>query len=392
MPRYSGADRYFPTPSPVRRAPFIISGVPADSFTMEETVRYAFHLMERHCRDGRPRYACTLNEDSLAGTLKLSLDAKRSAVLLNVFRQADMVMTDGDPIIRASRFLGPTLKERTAGADLVHRIILEASARGKSIFLLGDGDARDTAARIKEQYPDVTAAGWDAPAVRTGWRKTPAWAADSGVAERINASGADILIVAMGSLKEGLWLHENRRLIRAPLAIGIGRAFDAGGGPYDLGNFRTRPCRPSVASILKMVALMGPSIFLHQYARAVTPHGYLKMCRSEIVTKHGRRAGSDFIALTLPGSVDSNSARRIGALVSSRPAARLIVDFRTVEFIDSAGLGMLLDLILRWDASEYPISFTGLNSGVRKHLRVNRMYDLISSREYADVEEALASR
>ncbi|MFY9110384.1 MAG: WecB/TagA/CpsF family glycosyltransferase [Desulfomonilia bacterium] len=376
----------------MRRAPFIISGVPADSFTMEEAVRYAFHLMERHCRDGRSRYACTLNEDSLAGTLKLSLDAKRSSVLLNVFRQADMVMTDGDSIIRASRLLGPALKECSAGADLVHRIILEASARGKSIFLLGDGDARDTAARIKERYPDVTAAGWDAPAGSTGWRKTQAWVADSGVAERINASGADILIVAMGSLKEGLWLHENRRLIRAPLAIGIGRAFDAGGGPCDPGNFRTRPCRPSVASILKMVALMGPSIFLHQYARAVTPHGYLKMCRSEIVTKHGRRAGSDFIALTLPGSVDSDSARRISALVSSRPSARLIVDFRTVEFIDSAGLGMLLDLILRWDASEYPISFTGLNSGVRKHLRVNRMYDLISSREYADVEEALASR
>jgi len=392
MPRYSGSDRYFPITSPVRRAPFIISGVPADSFTMEEAVRYAFHLMERHCRDGRSRYACTLNEDSLAGTLKLSLDAKRSSVLLNVFRQADMVMTDGDSIIRASRLLGPALKECSAGADLVHRIILEASARGKSIFLLGDGDARDTAARIKERYPDVTAAGWDAPAGSTGWRKTQAWVADSGVAERINASGADILIVAMGSLKEGLWLHENRRLIRAPLAIGIGRAFDAGGGPCDPGNFRTRPCRPSVASILKMVALMGPSIFLHQYARAVTPHGYLKMCRSEIVTKHGRRAGSDFIALTLPGSVDSDSARRISALVSSRPSARLIVDFRTVEFIDSAGLGMLLDLILRWDASEYPISFTGLNSGVRKHLRVNRMYDLISSREYADVEEALASR
>lgn len=383
-------DSGFPIPSLVRRTPVIILGVPVDSFTVAETVEYVFHLLDCHAHDKRPRSVCTLNADSLADTLSWSMKRLRYSEHLNMLRKADMIMADGAPIIRASRLLGPALKEDIAGADLVPRLIREASKKGKSIYFLGDGVAQDAVDRLKDMYPALKIAGWGAPAARTTSRMIRnACPYDDEAADRISASGADILITAIGGPQERAWFQRNRNLIRVPVSISIGRPFDKRDGFGIRKHFRMRLWNSSPADILKIVALIRPSVFFHQYARAVTPHEYLKMCRNEIVAKHGIREGTAFTLLNLPGSVDSDAARRIHAVIPGKPSARLIVDFRVVDFMDSAGLGALLDLIIRWDASAYEISFAGLSKTIRKCLVVNRLHDLVSEREYADAEEAL---
>lgn len=42
----------------------------------------------------------------------------------------------------------------------------------------------------------------------------------------INASGADIVLVALGVPRQELWLHRNAAFLNAGLTMGVGAAFD----------------------------------------------------------------------------------------------------------------------------------------------------------------------
>jgi N-acetylglucosaminyldiphosphoundecaprenol N-acetyl-beta-D-mannosaminyltransferase len=49
---------------------------------------------------------------------------------------------------------------------------------------------------------------------------------DADTAARINAAGADIIWVGLGSPKQDVWNALNRAALNAPVLIGIGAAFD----------------------------------------------------------------------------------------------------------------------------------------------------------------------
>jgi N-acetylglucosaminyldiphosphoundecaprenol N-acetyl-beta-D-mannosaminyltransferase len=46
------------------------------------------------------------------------------------------------------------------------------------------------------------------------------------VADRINASGAEIVWVGTGSPRQELWMQRMRPLLQAPVLVGVGAAFD----------------------------------------------------------------------------------------------------------------------------------------------------------------------
>ena len=51
-------------------------------------------------------------------------------------------------------------------------------------------------------------------------------AVDPAVVERLNDSGADVIWVGLGSPKQDIWMMRYRPVLRAPLLIGVGAAFD----------------------------------------------------------------------------------------------------------------------------------------------------------------------
>ena len=49
---------------------------------------------------------------------------------------------------------------------------------------------------------------------------------DSGLIARINASGADVVLVAMGNPLQEMWILDNHHQLNAPLLLGVGALFD----------------------------------------------------------------------------------------------------------------------------------------------------------------------
>jgi N-acetylglucosaminyldiphosphoundecaprenol N-acetyl-beta-D-mannosaminyltransferase len=81
------------------------------------------------------------------------------------FREADLVMADGMPLVWASRLQHTPLPERVAGSDLIWSLTRGAARLGASVFLVGGspGTADQAARRFVEAEPGLQIAGTRCP-------------------------------------------------------------------------------------------------------------------------------------------------------------------------------------------------------------------------------------
>ncbi|MBW7877757.1 MAG: WecB/TagA/CpsF family glycosyltransferase [Anaerolineae bacterium] len=158
-------------------------------------------------------HVCTINPEFV-------MVAQTDPVFRRVLRQADLCVPDGIGLLLAARMLGRKLPERVTGSDGVPRIAERAAREGWSLFLLGaaEGIAAQAAAILIERYPGLKIAGTFSGSAR---REDE----DAQVA-MINASGADILLVAYGAPKQDAWIARNAPRLNVKMAMGIGGSLD----------------------------------------------------------------------------------------------------------------------------------------------------------------------
>ena len=144
--------------------------------------------------------------------------ARTDPALRNILNQADIGICDGVGVAIAAKLLHGLTIKRCTGCDLFMEIIDSAAEKGWSTYLLGASSESNQAAaeQLAMTYPNLQIAGR-----HDGYFKN-----DSEMIDKINASRADILFVAMGSPKQEYWIWENRSAINAPFCMGVGGSFD----------------------------------------------------------------------------------------------------------------------------------------------------------------------
>lgn len=192
-----------------------ILGIPVDALGWDEAVDLATDwLLDRQ---GSPAHIVTANPEMI-------VRAHGDPRLREVLRSADLVVPDGTGVVWAARTLGRPVPGRIAGIDLTSALLARAADHGRSVFLLGaePGIAELAGSRLVGRDPDLCIAGthhgYFAPA------ESPE------VVARINESGADLLLVAMGVPRQELWIAEWRDELKVRVAIGVGGAFDVFAG------------------------------------------------------------------------------------------------------------------------------------------------------------------
>jgi exopolysaccharide biosynthesis WecB/TagA/CpsF family protein len=189
-----------------------IAGVPIDPVAMPVAVGRIVGAVG----GGRLLQICTVNLDFV-------VRAQTNAELAQILARADLNVADGAPVVWLSRLTGHRIPGRIAGADLVPLTIRAAAACGASVFLLGgqDGVAQKASTRLLARHPALRIAGVHEPPVA----KIDAMD-DENIVELVNASKADILIVALGHPKQELWIDRNRERLHVSVAIGAGCCLD----------------------------------------------------------------------------------------------------------------------------------------------------------------------
>lgn len=189
-----------------------ILGLEIDNLTMAESLDSVSTLIESR----NFGFAVTPNVDHV---MKLRRDANLRAI----YRQAQFVFADGVPLLWASAILGSPLKERVNGTDLFERLCAVAADRDYSVYFLGGnpGSAAAAARALTQRHPRLHCAGCWCP--EPGFEKDPG--ATKAIQERIAASKADILFVALGAPKQEDWIYRFARQTGVAFAIGIGISF-----------------------------------------------------------------------------------------------------------------------------------------------------------------------
>lgn len=187
-----------------------VLGVPVDAATFDSLLKTITCWVAS--RD-RLHQICTVSPEFV-------MLAQDNADFMAVLRQADLCVADGVGLLFAARYLGHPLPERVTGSDGVPLIAQRAAREGWRLYLLGaaPGVAEQAAARLTGQNPGLQIAG-----VYAG---SPAPAEADAIIERVNASRADILLVAYGAPRQDLWIAQHRDRLAVPVAMGVGGTFD----------------------------------------------------------------------------------------------------------------------------------------------------------------------
>lgn len=139
-----------------------------------------------------------------------------------ILNQTDLATADGAGLIWAGRLLQREKLIRVTGVDLSQELLIGKCPEAK-IYLLGG--APGIAEAVKEKFNQGSIVG----AESGGKLKAGEWLLEENqaVIERINQSGANILLVAFGQVKQEMWLAKNlSKLSKIKIAIGVGGTFD----------------------------------------------------------------------------------------------------------------------------------------------------------------------
>ena len=133
---------------------------------------------------------------------------------------ADFLLPDGIGVALAAKMTGHDLTENLNGTDFIPALLKEAAKMGKSVYLFGGtaGTADKAANNLIHKIPGLKIAG-----TRDGFAQAQN---DTAIIADINASGADIVLVALGVPMQELWLHRHAPYIDAELTMGVGAALD----------------------------------------------------------------------------------------------------------------------------------------------------------------------
>ena len=164
-------------------------------------------------RQGRSICACNVHS---------VVEARHDPQLAAAIASADLVIADGAPIAWLMRRAGCAKQRRVSGPDLMWAYLPAAAAQGHRVFLYGSTTetlARLTA-RTQECFPGLVIAGTHAPPFRLENELE-----DRQIVDRINASDAASVWVALGCPKQEAWIASHRNRIHSVM-VGVGAAFD----------------------------------------------------------------------------------------------------------------------------------------------------------------------
>ena len=144
----------------------------------------------------------------------------RDRAYMTAVRCADVLLPDGIGIAMAARMTGQRLAANLNGTDLIPALLAQAARMGKSVYLFGGtpGTAEAAAAQLIRRMPHLRIAG-----TRDGF--AGATDAEAVIAD-INASGAAIVLVALGVPMQEIWIHRHAHRLDAQLVTGVGAALD----------------------------------------------------------------------------------------------------------------------------------------------------------------------
>lgn len=186
-----------------------ILGVPVDCVNMAQTVEFVAESIQA----GRQISVLAVNPEKV-------IKAQTDATVMRLLRNAGLLIPDGIGVVLAARIFGLGKMQRVPGSELMPKLCELAVRKGLKVFFFGASPEVNlrAAQRLLERYPGLAIVG-----NQHGYVKD---AEMPELIERINASQAQMLFVALGSPRQELWIEHYAPHLNVKIFQGVGGTFD----------------------------------------------------------------------------------------------------------------------------------------------------------------------
>lgn len=144
--------------------------------------------------------------------------ARRDSAFRDSVLHSDLSLMDGTPLVWVARLMGVPIPERVSGSDLFERLNAPG-APPLSVYFFGGppGVAARAATRLNARGGPLRCVGHD----EGGFGSVEDMSSEE-IIQRINASGADFLVVALGAAKGQAWIEHNTQRLTVPVISHLG--------------------------------------------------------------------------------------------------------------------------------------------------------------------------
>lgn len=184
-----------------------------DNLTMAETLDAIDMLIQQD----KNAYVVTPNVDHI-------VQLESGGELCEVYKNADLILTDGKPLLWIAKWYGTPIKEKISGSDLFPRLCEMASKKGYKMFFLGaaEGVAAKAAENLMKRFPGLNVVGTYSPPY--GFEKNAEEMRK--IEDMIKVANPHILIVGLGCPKQEKFIFHNRDKLGVPISLGLGASLD----------------------------------------------------------------------------------------------------------------------------------------------------------------------
>ncbi len=191
-----------------------ILGVKIDKVTEEEALAKAMEFL----KGDKVAKIYTPNPEII-------MSARNDSEFMEILNDADLCTADGIGVVYGAKILNDPVPCRVAGFDLTCNILDKMKDTEDGVFLFGakPGVAEIAASKLEEKYPGLKVMG-----TNDGYftdKDVPA------IIEKINKSGAKLVLVCLGAKKQEKWIKDNcDKLTDVRLCMGVGGTVDVFAG------------------------------------------------------------------------------------------------------------------------------------------------------------------
>ncbi|MBI2428664.1 MAG: WecB/TagA/CpsF family glycosyltransferase [Ignavibacteriales bacterium] len=191
---------------------FYLMGTRVDNIDSDLALRIVRHYAVDHGAD-RARKIFFTNVHSICS-------AQQNEILKQCINLGDLVLPDGSGLRIGGKMTGNPIIENLNGTDFTPKVLRMAEDEGLSLFFFGAEEpvVQQCCNRIRNAYPKLRIAGY-----RNGYFQE---SEDKNIVEQINAARPDILLVALGTPKQEIWLTRYSHDLNVNVAMAVGGLFD----------------------------------------------------------------------------------------------------------------------------------------------------------------------
>ncbi|OHR74233.1 hypothetical protein HMPREF3291_04410 [Bacillus sp. HMSC76G11] len=240
------------------------------NLSLYETVE----LIEKNINNKKKVNIHTVNVDHL-------ILSKKNKNFEKYMLDAEIVLADGMPIVWYSKMIKKPLKERVTGVDLSEKLFADSKKRNFKVFLLGGGPgvAEACVQKMTQIYGEIQIAGTYCPSAE----EIANPAKSKQIVERINSTGANILLVALGAPKQELWIKTYKNQLNSNINIGVGATFDFLSGSIK----RANPIFQKIGMEWFYRMMTDPRRLVKRYI--IDDSYFIVLCVKDLTKRFGRR-------------------------------------------------------------------------------------------------------